>query len=111
MIDYKHEFFKQFALSTPSLPRYSLQPGEMYVVGSNNTIGYGAGGRIVATVRPSVGALGVGTHLGDLYELEPFLLLEKEENPRKLKILVRETIGWISVWSESLMFFSFKELH
>lgn len=111
MIDYKHEFFKQFALSTPSLLKYSLQPGEMYVVGSNNTIGYGAGGRIVATVRASVGALGVGTHLGDLYELEPFLLLEKEENPRELKILVRETIGWISVWSDSLMFFSFKELH
>lgn len=111
MIDYKHEFFKQFALSTPSLLKYFLQPGEMYVVGSNNTIGYGAGGRIVATIQSSVGALGVGTHLGDLYELEPFLLLEKEENPGKLKILVRETIGWISVWSESLMFFSFKELH
>lgn len=110
MIDYKHEFFKQFALSTPSLLKYFLQPGEMYVVGSNNTIGYGAGGRIVATVRSSVGALGVGTHLGDLYELEPFLLLEKEENPGKLKILVRETIGWISV-HPIREFFSFKELH
>lgn len=111
MIDCKHEFFKQFALGTPSLLKHSLQPGEMYVVGSSNTIGYGAGGRIVATVRSRAGALGVGTHLGDLYELEPFLLLEKEENSKKLKILVRETIGWISVWSESLMFFSFKELY
>jgi len=106
VIDYKHKFFKQFVLNTPNLLRYSLQPGEMYVVNSNNPIRYGAGGRVVATVRSDTGVI-----LADLYELEPFLLLEKEENPKELKILVRETIGWISVWSGFLMFFSFKELH